>query len=32
MKSDAPAHNNLGLSYFENKQYEEALDEFKKAI
>lgn len=32
MKDDAPAQNNLGLSYFENQQYDAALDRFKKAI
>jgi len=26
------ARNNLGLSYFENKDYEQALAEFNKAI
>jgi tetratricopeptide (TPR) repeat protein len=26
------ARNNLGLSYFENKDYEQALTEFNKAI
>ena len=29
-KSDA--HNNLGLSLFENEDYDEALNEFSKAI
>lgn len=28
----ASAHNNLGLSYFEKEDYEEALSEFTKAI
>lgn len=32
VKDDAPAQNNLGLSYFENQQYDFALDRFKKAI
>lgn len=32
MKDDAPAQNNLGLSYFENQQYDFALERFKKAI
>jgi tetratricopeptide (TPR) repeat protein len=31
-KDEAPAHNNLGLSYFEDQQYELALDRFTKAI
>ena len=29
---NASAHNNLGLSYFEKEDYEDALNEFKKAI
>lgn len=28
----ASAHNNLGLSYFEKEDFEEALNEFTKAI
>jgi len=28
----ASAHNNLGLSYFEKEDFEEALSEFTKAI
>lgn len=33
MKPDNPnAHNNLGLSYFENKEFDEALTEYTKAI
>jgi tetratricopeptide (TPR) repeat protein len=28
----ASAHNNLGLSYFENEDFEEALNYFTKAI
>lgn len=28
----ASAHNNLGLSYFEKEDFEEALTEFSKAI
>lgn len=28
----AAAHNNLGLSYFEKEDFEEALNEFTKAI
>lgn len=32
VKDDAPAQNNLGLSYFENQEYDHALDRFKKAI
>ena len=28
----ASAHNNLGLSYFEREDFEEALTEFTKAI
>jgi Tfp pilus assembly protein PilF len=32
VKDDAPAQNNLGLSYFENQQYDQALERFKKAI
>jgi len=32
VKDDAPAQNNLGLSYFENQQYDYALERFKKAI
>lgn len=32
MSDDAPAHNSLGLSYFENGDYERALEKFKKAI
>lgn len=28
----ASAHNNLGLSYFEKEDWEEALNEFTKAI
>ena len=33
MRNDkASAHNNLGLSYFENEQFPEALAEFEKAI
>jgi tetratricopeptide (TPR) repeat protein len=33
LKSDkASAHNNLGLSYFEKEDFEEALNEFTKAI
>lgn len=31
-RDDAPAQNNLGLSYFENQQYDMALERFKKAI
>jgi Flp pilus assembly protein TadD len=33
LKNDkSGAHNNLGLSYFENEEYDEALNEFTKAI
>ena len=32
VKDDAPAQNNLGLSYFQNQQYDLALQRFKKAI
>ncbi len=33
MKAEnASAHNNLGLSYFEKEEYEDALNEFSKAI
>lgn len=33
MRNDkASAHNNLGLSYFEKEEFEEALNEFGKAI
>ena len=33
MRNDRPsAHNNLGLSYFENDDFEEALIHYKKAI
>jgi tetratricopeptide (TPR) repeat protein len=33
MKNDkASAHNNLGLSYFEKEEFEEALNEFTKSI
>jgi tetratricopeptide (TPR) repeat protein len=28
----APAHNNLGLSYFENQDWEEAILSYTKAI
>lgn len=28
----ASAHNNLGLSYFEKEEFDEALSEFSKAI
>jgi tetratricopeptide (TPR) repeat protein len=28
----ASAHNNLGLSYFEKEEYDEALSEFNRAI
>lgn len=28
----ASAHNNLGLSYFEKEEYEDAITEFQKAI
>jgi tetratricopeptide (TPR) repeat protein len=28
----ASAHNNLGLSYFEKEDFDEALQEFTKAI
>ena len=31
-RDDAPAQNNLGLSYFEYQQYDLALERFKKAI
>ena len=33
MRNDKPsAHNNLGLSYFENQEFEEALVHYGKAI
>lgn len=33
MRNDRPsAHNNLGLSYFENDEFEESLEYYKKAI
>jgi tetratricopeptide (TPR) repeat protein len=33
LKGDkATAHNNLGLSYFEKEDFEEALNEFTKSI
>jgi Tfp pilus assembly protein PilF len=33
MRNDkSSAHNNLGLSYFEKEDFEEALNEFSKAI
>jgi lipoprotein NlpI len=32
VKDDPPAQNNLGLSYFENQEYDLALDRFKRAI
>jgi tetratricopeptide (TPR) repeat protein len=33
MRNDRPsAHNNLGLSYFENDEFDEALIHYKKAI
>ena len=33
MRGDkASAHNNLGLSYFEREDFEDALNEFQKAI
>jgi Flp pilus assembly protein TadD len=33
MRNDkASAHNNLGLSYFEKEDFEDALSEFTKAI
>jgi tetratricopeptide (TPR) repeat protein len=28
----APAHNNLGLSYFEKEEWQEALESYEKAI
>ena len=28
----ASAHNNLGLSYFEKEEFEEAISEFAKAL
>ena len=31
-KDEAIAHNNLGLSYFENQQWELALERFNKSI
>jgi len=31
-QENASAHNNLGLSYFEKEEYEDALNEFTKAI
>ena len=32
MPESAVAYNNLGLSYFENKEFELANEQFKKAI
>ncbi len=33
LKNDSTsAHNNLGLTYFESGDYEEAISEFSKAI
>ena len=32
VKDDPPAQNNLGLSYFENQQYDLALERLKKPI